>query len=389
MLRVPDTLAVTGEPLAPSDALRPAGAPVGAIRPKRRIGRWAALALLACGVATGVIQVIRVARRPPEVLVVEVRVEDVARMLAVTGRIESVQTVLVSPQFAGRITEIVRHEGDRVTKGEILARLADASARSNLVQEEATLASKEHELAQARRDLARTSSLFAKGAITSAELESDRLLVARASDDARRLSAVTNEARARLVLVAPFDGTIVRRDGELGQVVGPQSTVFEVASLEAVRVSAQVDERYVRALRTGMRAEILSVGSQGAGLPAVVAYVAQAVDPQTGAATVRFAYEHAPSDVLVGMSVDVNVSVDTLPSALTIPRESVGGGGARPFVLIVADGRVARRDIVIDDWPAPLVVVHSGLEKGEFILVDPTQAVVGAAARVRGTSDAL
>jgi RND family efflux transporter MFP subunit len=310
-------------------------------------------------------------------------------MLAVTGRIEAVQTVMVSPQFAGRITEIVRHEGDRVMRGEILARLADSSARSNLLQQEAALSSRQHDLAQARRDLARTSSLVANGAVAAADLESARLLVSRAMDDVRRLSAVMREGQAQLVLLAPFDGTIIRRDGELGQVVGPQIAVFEIATVDAARVSAEVDERYVRALRPGMRAEILPVGSDDSGLPATVSYVAQAVDPQTGAGTVRFAYEHAPTHVLVGMSVDVNISVDALSSAVTIPRESVGGGGVRPFVLIVTDGLVARRNVTIDDWPAPLVVVRSGLEPGDRILVDPTGAAVGGRVRTQVKPDAL
>lgn len=89
------------------------------------------------------------------------------------------------------------------------------------------------------------------------------------------------------------------------------------------------------------------------------------------------------------MSVDVNVSVKTLPSSLTIPRESVGGGGVRPFVLIVTEDRVVRRDITIDDWPAPRVVVRSGLQPGEHILIDPKGASVGALVRSQVTPDVL
>ncbi|MEN9577479.1 MAG: hypothetical protein RJA70_488 [Pseudomonadota bacterium] len=375
--------------LPTSGSPRATEAPVEPPKASRRLSWLVASVLLTCSVAVGGVQVVRVIRRPPEVLVVAVRLEDVSRMLAVTGRIEAVQTVMVSPQFAGRITEIVRHEGDRVMRGEILARLADSSARSNLLQQEAALSSRQHDLAQARRDLARTSSLVANGAVAAADLESARLLVSRAMDDVRRLSAVMREGQAQLVLLAPFDGTIIRRDGELGQVVGPQIAVFEIATVDAARVSAEVDERYVRALRPGMRAEILPVGSDDSGLPATVSYVAQAVDPQTGAGTVRFAYEHAPTHVLVGMSVDVNISVDALSSAVTIPRESVGGGGVRPFVLIVTDGLVARRNVTIDDWPAPLVVVRSGLEPGDRILVDPTGAAVGGRVRTQVKPDAL
>ena len=191
------------------------------------------------------------------------------------------------------------------------------------------------------------------------------------------------------MLLAAFDGTIVRRDGELGQVVGPQSAVFEIATVGSARVTAEVDERYVRALRAGMRAEILPVGAEEDPQPATVSYVAQMVDPQTGAATVRFAYENSATNVLVGSSVDVNVSVETFRSAVTVPRESVGGGGQHPFVLIVTDGRVTRRNVTVDDWPAPVVVVRSGLKEGELILVDPTGAAAGARVRAKVTLNGL
>ncbi len=355
-------------------------------RPKRRIVLWVGLAALGVLGAFGVTQVIRVVRRPPEVVVVAVQVEEVTRLLAVTGRVEAAQTVMVGPQFAGRITEIVRHEGERVKKGEVLCRLADTSAKSDVVQQEAALSSKQQDLIQARRDLARTSALVAGGAIPGAELESSQLLVSRAIEDVRRLSAVLSEGKSQLVLLAPFDGMIIRRNGEVGQVVGAQSALFEIATVESARVSAEVDERYVRALRPGMRAEILPVGAEDGSLAAVVSYLAQAVDPQTGAATVRFAYAQMPKDLLLGMSVDVNVSVESIASAVTIPREAVGGGGEHPFVLIVSGGRVEERAITVDDWPASIVVVRSGLEQGELTLLDPKGAAVGAKVRSKVTA---
>lgn len=365
-----------------------ADALVASRRSRRRIGRAIAAALCLGAIAAAAVPVVRAVRQPPELLVVAAQVEDVSRMLAVTGRIEAERTVSVGPQSSGRITEIVRHEGERVKRGDVLARLADTSARSEVLQRQAALASKESELAQAKRDLERTSTLAASGTIAPVELETARLAVARATEDVRRLGSLLQEGRSQLVLLAPFDGTIVRRDGELGQVVGPQSVVFEIATVDAARVSAEVDERYVRALRTGMRAEVLPVGEGSSREPAAVSYVAQAVDPQTGAATVRFAYEHSPKDALVGMSVDVNVSVETLESVLTIPSEAVGGG-AHPFVLVVADGRVVRREIVVDDWPASRVIVRTGLERGELVAVDPKGAVIGAQVRAKVSSDGL
>jgi membrane fusion protein (multidrug efflux system) len=365
----------------------PVEPPVAKVHSKHRVARWLAMAAGALLLSVGVAQGVRFLQLPPQVAVVAAEQGDVARMLAVTGRVEATQSVLVSPQFAGRITEVVRHEGDRVKSGEVLARLADVSAKSDVVQQEAALSSKQHDLAQALRDMGRTASLVASGATAPAELEASRLLVARASDEVRRLSALLQDRRSQLTLLAPFDGTIVRREGELGQVVGPQNAVFEIATVDTPRVSAEVDERYVRALRPGMRAEILSTGADDSKRSAQVSYVAQAVDPGTGAATVRFAYEQAPRDLLVGLSVDVNISVGTTFAAITIPREAVGGGADHPFVLVVIDGLVARRTVTVDDWPAALVVVRAGLRKGELALLDPKGAVVGMRVRSKVAPD--
>ena len=147
-------------------------------------------------------------------------------------------------------------------------------------------------------------------------------------------------------------------------------------------MTAEVDERYVRALRVGMSAQVLPVGSQDPPEAATISYVAQAVDPQTGAATVRFTYAAVPKAALLGMSVDLNVSVARVPGAITIPREAVGSDDGRAFVLVVVDGRVERRAITVEDWPAASVVVLSGIVAGDLIVLDPTAAVAGARVRI-------
>ncbi len=337
-------------------------------------------ALIGLAVAAGA-QAVRVARRPAEVAVVHARAEDVTRVLAVTGRIEAERAVVVTPQFAGRLTEIVRREGDVVRAGDVLARLEDTAATSAVVQQRLALSSRRTELAQANRELSRVQRLVATGAVPVTELEAAQLVATRATDDVARLAAMLQSGRSQLLLSAPFDGTIVRREGELGQVVGPSTPVFEIATVDASRVSAEVDERYVGALRPGMRAEIVAAGAAHAPEAATVAYVAQAVDPQTGAATVRFAYASMPKGALMGMSVDVNVQVAFVPAAITVPREAIGGDRANAYVLVVVGERVERRAVEIEDWPAPSVVVRSGVKAGELVVLDPTAAVVGAQVR--------
>jgi len=102
-----------------------------------------------------------------------------------------------------------------------------------------------------------------------------------------------------------------------------------------------------------------------------------------------FARWRPPNGVLVGMSEVVNVSVGTVLAAVTIPRESVGGRGAHAFVLIVSGPSVERREIAVDDGPAPVVVVRSGLEACDWVALDPKAATVGARVRARIVPDGV
>jgi len=346
-------------------------------RPWRAIGWYAVLALLVGGAAWLTVR----ALLPPLLLVIEVKSESVSRMLAVTGRLEAQQSVNVAARSAGRITEITRHEGERVEEGDVLARMADTSARAGVTQQAAELAAARKELEQQTRALQRAERLASTGAASQEELETARLDVERGQQDLVGRSAALSEQKTQLLVTAPFAGTIVRRDAELGQVVGPETPLFQIATVSEARVTAEVDERYVPSLRPGMRAEILPLGTSQRSDPAKVSYVAQAVDPQTGAATVRLTYDRAPDKPLVGASVDINISVDSVADAVTVPRESLGTSHGRSFVLVVRDGVVQRRYVTVDDWPAEWVVVLRGLKAGEQIASDPTAASPGARVR--------
>jgi RND family efflux transporter MFP subunit len=352
----------------------------------QRASKWSkgwviSLALLACAAVFLAYRLLSVANRLPELRVVAATRENITRVLAVTGSLEAARSVVVSPRLPGRISAIIRREGERVRDGDTLAVLADDTATALTQQQQASLHAKEAELSQADRELSRTQNLAAAVAVSHADLERARLAVTSGAEEVLRLRSVLRDGRSQQKLVAPFDGTIVRRNGEVGQVVGPETAVFEIASVDDTRVSAEIDERYVRVLRPGMRSEVLPVGSLEGKVGASIAYVAQAVNPQTGAATVRFAFDSAVAAPLVGMSMDVNVHVEVVPDALTVPREAVGGTGSDAFVLLVDEGSVVHRSVVVDDWPAADAIVHRGLASGDLIALDPKAAVAGAKVR--------
>jgi multidrug efflux pump subunit AcrA (membrane-fusion protein) len=242
---------------------------------KKKKGRIVLVALLVSATVFGAYRILSILNRLPELKVVSATRGSITRVLAVTGSLEATRSVVVSPRQPGRISAIVRREGERVRSGDTLAVLADDTATALTQQQHASLHAKEAELSQADRELSRTQTLAAAGALSQADLERARLAVTSGAEEVLRLRSVLRDGRSQQKLIAPFDGTVVRRNGEVGQVVGPETAVFEIASVDDTRVSAEIDERYVRVLRPGMRAEVLPVGSLEGKVGASIAYAAR------------------------------------------------------------------------------------------------------------------
>ncbi len=156
-----------------------------------------------------------------------------------------VQRALTAP-FAGFVAESKARAGDRVTTGQVLARLDDRD-----LQLERLRWSAEVEQALRRYRLAAAGSDRAAMAVTSAQ-----------ADQARAQLALSEERLARSVLVAPFDGVVVQGDlsQQLGSPVEQGKLLFEVAPLDAYRVVMQVDERDIGTLQLGQRGELALSG---------------------------------------------------------------------------------------------------------------------------------
>ena len=348
-------------------------------------------------VALAVRGVSRLLHRPPAVEVAETSREDVTRVLAVTGRVRPRQINQVRPLAPGRLTALPKEEGDPVRHGEVLARVDDREAQAAVAQARAEVQAQSNELEQARRDLARFERLFADGLVPEDRLEQSRLAVDRGREELARLREAVTEAEARLddyVLTSPLDGRVLRRPVDPGQIVDTSTVLYEIATREDPWVEAQVDEIYLPKLSEGMTARVASPGRHDLVWTTRVVLLGNRVDPETGSATVRLAFDGAAPDLPAGLSLDVNLTVARHPDAVTVPRAAVADLDGEPWVLTVegsgagsgAQYRSAtpvthRRPVRVIDWPAERVVVLEGLEAGETVVLTPRDVPVGVAVR--------
>lgn len=321
--------------------------------------------------------------REKTVAVVEIKAEAAERILAVNGRIRPRLQVDIRPTLGGALIALPFDVGDRVAAGQILAKIDDAPEVAAIAEAQASVATQQATLAQARRELARFVALgqFA----TRREVEQRRLSVVEGERELKRRQAGVAQAaelRERRVLRAPFAGVILERPVDPGQAVGLESVIYRLADLSSPEVNIEVDEVYAAEIQPGMQATLTMPG-QARPIKAVVLHVEPRVDPATGARAVRLGLIDAAIDAPSGLTVTVNLLIERRQNAISVPRSAVIQAGSANKVRVVGtDNVVTERIITYIDWPAETVIVTSGLKPGERVLIEPDLALPGVKVRV-------
>ena len=344
---------------------------------------WTLIVLAVLAVAAWKIRTLMT--RPPQVDVTAVVQQDVRRVLALTGRIRPEQRNQLVPAVRARLLELTCDEGDSVQEGELLARLDARQVTSDLAQAKLALGRDRDELAQRRRDLGRASALAEAQLLPDSELEAARLDVVRLERRVEEGTEALAELEARLddyVLRSPLDGYVLQRPVDPGQVVGPEDILFELATASAPEVEMEVDERYLAEITLGQEALVAPLGGRGETWQAEVSYIGRLIDRLSGAVIVRCRFVDDAPDLPVGLSLEVNLAVAQHPQALTVPRSAVAGlGGDTTWTMVLNGDMTRRQEVEVIDWPAPWLVVRSGLEMGQQVVLEPRR--VASDVRVR------
>jgi HlyD family secretion protein len=182
----------------------------------------------------------------------------VEEVVSSSGTLQATETVEVGTQVSGQVAEILVDFNDRVTHGQLLARIDPTLLLSEVRAAEASLARNQAELAQAERTLARTRQLHSEQVVTDSEIEQAQY--ARDVAAAARSAAAVSLERAQRNLGyseirAPIDGIVVERSVDVGQTVAAAMTapkLFVIArDLSEMEILASVDESDIGRIRVG------------------------------------------------------------------------------------------------------------------------------------------
>ena len=255
-----------------------------------------------------------------------------------TGTLEARVKTSISARIQERLVEVLVDQGDQVKKGQVLAKLDDAELRQQVAIAEATLAAakqtamrveadlsrSEAVLAQARLDEKRLKGLLASSAVsqTDADKAAEALKVAEA--DLKRSNAAIAEAQGQVLvaektllhrkeqlaftqITAPYDGLIIRRDREPGDMLVPGASLMELISLGELWIRAWVDETEMAKLAPGQKARVIFRSEADMSYPGVVSRLGREMDRETREFLVDVRVEQLPANWATGQRAEVYI----------------------------------------------------------------------------------
>ena len=303
-----------------------------------------------------------------------------------TGMVKPVagaELLVTAPQSA-RIIEMPKAEGDLVRKGDLLVRFEIPSLEADTGARKSDLSRAEARLVAARADATRVEGLFERGIASRKEAEETRRDMAEAAaaeSEAQAALAAASLLRQRESVHAPFAGVVAGRWHNPGDLVESASSdpILRIIDLSRLQVEISVPVSDLPRIAVGDAAQVIGPGTYPPEAGTVRTGPA-AVDPATGSAIVRLAFEK-PTRLPPGTPVQVIVLGAEHPDAVLLPVGAIIHEGSAGFILTIdGEGRARRRKVDVGITNGADAEILSGLSKGEMVIVRGQETLPDGAA---------
>lgn len=260
---------------------------------------------------------------------------DLSIVISATGKIEPVRTLEIRSKASGEIKELNVEDGDRVKKGQVIAKLEQTTALNDYEQAKADMQVAKVTFDQKEKEFNRQSGLYNKQLISEQEFETSKLGLETAKSQLVRSEAALSSAKERLddtVLESPMDGIILKKYVEEGQVISSGisnvsggTLIATLADLNSVYVKADVDETDIGKVDFNQKVVVIADAFPEERFIGKVLRIAPLGQMDQNVTVFQVTSQVANSRALLkaGMNVTVEIIAQDLKDVLLVPNEAV------------------------------------------------------------------
>jgi RND family efflux transporter MFP subunit len=308
----------------------------------------------------------------PTVRTSTIEEQQFVRTLSLPSTIHAKRSAILVPKVQGRIAAVTVDIGDQVSAGDTILTIEKSDYQAGYIEAKAAYELAQIQARQARTSATRFQNLLKEQAVTQSQWEEVDIGAQLAEGQATRARAGFDIAKSRLDetdLKAPFDGIIVERTVEEGEMMGGPATLppLQIADLSTVVFRANIGESDAAALNTN-QSGYLEVPGSTERIDVSINRINQAVDPVVKTVIIEGELDNAQYALKHNQSATLHLEVTQ--QALAIPRQALLNRQTQSASVFVLTGStVEQRTVTYGRSETDYVPVFSGLSKGEQILV--------------------
>lgn len=316
---------------------------------------------------------------------------------AISGTLTPEEQATVRAEVAGAVLQTYAEQGDRVAKGQRLARLDDSAIRDQVLSARSAVNTAQNSVNIAQRDVERNQTLLKAGAIAPRALEESQNTLTSAQAQLANARAQLANAQKQLdktEIVSPFTGVVSQRQVSAGDVVQPGGALFTVVNPATMRLEASVPADALSEVHVGAPVSFSVNGYPDREFTGRVTLINPIADPATRQVRIIVSLPNTGNVLVGGLFANGHVSSET-HTAPVVPVAAVNETGLQPFVMKLVRGHAQKTEVQLGlrDAASETVEITRGLTPGDTILlgaalgISPgTPVKIGAPTDVQGTS---
>ncbi|HUN65585.1 MAG TPA: efflux RND transporter periplasmic adaptor subunit [Bacteroidota bacterium] len=308
-------------------------------------------------------------------------------VLTANGYVVAQRKASIASKATGRLVYLGYREGDVVREGEIIARIEDSDVTAAFRQAEADLNVAIADKTDAERSLERTKSLLDRQLVSTSDYDAakaryDRVVATIASREASLKAAEVQVENTRIR--APFDGTILTKNADVGEVVAPfaagassRVAVVTIADMSSLEVEADVSESNIERVHNGQPCEISLDAYPEKRYRGLIDKIVPTADRAKATIMTKVKFLERDSRVLPEMSAKVLFlsnstadSADTKVRVVVDPQAIVQRDG-KTITFLVLDNTVTATPVTTSGSLGRYVEITTGLQPGDRVVLHP------------------